>query len=56
MLPRAAFLIAAMLAACPPPALAQAAGPVKWQNDLAPIGPADWNYDFAAHLLERAGF
>jgi len=27
-----------------------------WQNDLTPIGPADWNYDFAAHLLERAGF
>jgi hypothetical protein len=56
MLPRAAFLIAAMLVACTPPVLAQAAGPVKWQNDLAPIGPADWNYDFAAHLLERAGF
>src|SRR6266478_2626743 len=28
----------------------------SWQNDLAPIGPADWNYDSAAHLLERAGF
>lgn len=28
----------------------------QWQNDLAPIGPADWNYDRAAHLLERAGF
>src|SRR5580704_18114159 len=27
-----------------------------WQNDLTPIGPADWNCDFAAHLLERAGF
>ena len=27
-----------------------------WQNDLTPIGAADWNYDFAAHLLERAGF
>jgi uncharacterized protein (DUF1800 family) len=23
---------------------------------LTPIGAADWNYDFAAHLLERAGF
>jgi len=45
-----------MLVACSPPALAQSAGPAKWQNDLAPIGPADWNYDFAAHLLERAGF
>jgi len=37
-------------------AMAQTAGPAKWQNDLAPIGPSDWNYDFAAHLLERAGF
>src|ERR1700691_4884827 len=37
-------------------AMAQKAGPAAWQNDLTPIGPADWNYDFAAHLLERAGF
>src|SRR6476659_7131144 len=36
--------------------IAQTAGPVAWQNDLTPIGRADWNYDFAAHLLERAGF
>ncbi len=35
---------------------AQTAGPAAWQNDLKPIGAADWNYDFAAHLLERAGF
>lgn len=55
MLQRAAFLIAAM-ATCGPFALGQAAGPVQWQNDLAPIGPADWNYELAAHLLERAGF
>ena len=27
-----------------------------WQGDLAPIDAADWNYEFAAHLLERAGF
>jgi hypothetical protein len=27
-----------------------------WTNDLRPIGPADWNYERAAHLLERAGF
>jgi hypothetical protein len=25
-------------------------------NDLTPISTSDWNYDFAAHLLERAGF
>src|SRR5579862_9728817 len=35
---------------------AQNAGPATWQNDLHPITPAEWNYDFAAHLLERAGF
>jgi len=59
MLPRVALLGAAWVAAMitwPLPALAQTAGPAKWQNDLAPISPADWNYDFAAHLLERAGF
>ncbi|HYL39381.1 MAG TPA: DUF1800 domain-containing protein [Bryobacteraceae bacterium] len=39
-----------------PAAIAPAAGPAAWQNDLNPIAPADWNYDFAAHLLERAGF
>ena len=37
-------------------AAGQTAGPSNWQNDLTPIGPSDWNYDFAAHLLERAGF
>lgn len=40
----------------PGPVIAQTAGPAAWQNDLSPIGSADWNYDFAAHLLERAGF
>ena len=30
--------------------------PRAWQNDLTPITAADWNYDKAAHLLERAGF
>src|SRR5262245_35599864 len=38
------------------PSSAQRTGPAPWQNDLAPIAPSDWNYDFAAHLLERAGF
>jgi len=32
------------------------AGPSAWQNDLAPIASSEWNYNFAAHLLERAGF
>src|SRR5579859_4857310 len=31
-------------------------GPASWVGDLAPIGPADWNYDRASYLLERAGF
>ena len=38
------------------PAMGQATGPAAWQNDLTPISAKDWNYDFAAHLLERAGF
>ena len=37
-------------------AMAQTTGPAAWQNDLRPIAPSEWNYDFAAHLLERAGF
>jgi hypothetical protein len=36
--------------------LAQGSGPAAWQNDLTPISAKDWNYDAAAHLLERAGF
>jgi len=36
-------------------ALAQS-GIVSWQDDLSPIANTDWNYDRAAHLLERAGF
>lgn len=27
-----------------------------WENDLTPITEIDWNYERAAHLLERAGF
>ena len=28
----------------------------SWRGDLSPIGAEDWNYERAAHLLERAGF
>lgn len=52
----AAALGAAALILLATPAHAQTAGPASWQNDLTPISKADWNYDFAAHLLERAGF
>ena len=38
------------------PGFSQQAGPASWEGDLTPIGPPDWNYDFAAHLIERAGF
>ena len=59
--------VAAMLAALtvpvrtlPAPASESAdspgAGPVAWANDLSPIAASDWNYDRAAHLIERAGF
>jgi hypothetical protein len=47
---------AAAILVHPAVVIAQTAGPAGWQNDLKPIAPADWNYDFAAHLLERAGF
>src|SRR5258707_7215053 len=50
------WAIAAALAVYPVSAVAQTAGPSAWQNDLTPIGAKDWNRDFAAHLLERAGF
>ena len=35
---------------------AAGAGPAGWVNDLTPISAADWDYDKAAHLVERAGF
>jgi len=28
----------------------------EWVGDLRPIGAGDWNYERAAHLIERAGF
>ncbi len=52
MLQRLGFFVALSASV----AIAQTAGPAAWQNDLTPIGDANWNYDFAAHLLERAGF
>ncbi len=36
--------------------LAAGAGPEDWVNELSPISAADWDYDKAAHLIERAGF
>ncbi len=51
-----ALFLAATVLLVPVGVRGQASGPLAWQNDLAEIRPADWNYDFAAHLLERAGF
>src|SRR5262245_62093004 len=53
ILPLAAVTVVQMN---PTVALAQKAGPAGWKEDLTPIAASDWNYDFAAHLLERAGF
>ena len=33
-----------------------APGPEAWVGDLIPISASDWNYERAAHLIERAGF
>jgi hypothetical protein len=49
-----ALVAAAAIATLPAPA--ETGGHAVWQNDLAPISAADWNYEYAAHLLERAGF
>ena len=35
---------------------ADSKAPAEWTDDLSPIAAADWSYDRAAHLLERAGF
>jgi hypothetical protein len=52
----AGLVAATAMAAFPAVTAMRTAGPAAWQNDLTPITSADWNYDFAAHLLERAGF
>ena len=36
--------------------LAAGAGSEDWVNDLSPITAAEWDYDKAAHLIERDGF
>ena len=52
----AAVAVTVLAGANPIPVQAQAAGPAQWQNDLRPIPASEWNYEMAAHLLERAGF
>src|SRR5271167_144150 len=53
---RRAEVVGVLMMATAAISAAQTAGSAAWQNDLKPIAPADWNYDLAAHLLERAGF
>jgi uncharacterized protein (DUF1800 family) len=48
----AAVVSAALATAAEPPG----AGPSSWVGDFSAIGAGDWNYQRAAHLLERAGF
>src|ERR1700692_3559980 len=45
--------VLAAVVAC---AIALPAADRSWMEDLTPITAADWNYDRAGHLLERAGF
>ncbi len=60
--PRIAVLSAVALAALTAPAgivaagQASGAGPGAWAHNLSPIAAAEWSYDRAAHLLDRAGF
>ena len=46
----------ALLLAVGAAVVAAGSGPAGWVNDLTPITVADWDYDKAAHLMERAGF
>ena len=54
--PIAWLLAAALMALGAAAALAAESGPDEWVDDLTPIAAADWSYDRAAHLVERAGF
>lgn len=50
------LLVAVLSSSIAFPSLAQWSGPASWQDDLSPLGATNWNYEAAAHLLERAGF
>ena len=51
-----AGLLAVYSLTASPRVVAATAGPDGWTDDLSPIAASDWNYDRAAHLIERAGF
>ena len=50
------LFVAGLTLAPPAGATAGPPAPAEWANNLTPISPADWTYDRAAHLIERAGF
>jgi uncharacterized protein (DUF1800 family) len=52
----AATAVFASVFATRPLSSAPGPAPSAWTDDLTPITAADWNYERAAHLLERAGF
>ncbi len=54
--PLAWLLAAALLALGAAVVIAAEPGSDDWVNDLTPITAGDWDYDKAAHLVERAGF
>jgi hypothetical protein len=56
MHPVANIALAALFCAAAHAADPAGAGPAQWADDLSAISAADWSYDRAAHLLERAGF
>ena len=53
-----AFLVTLLSGLCALTVAASAAvaPPDNWAGDLSPISASDWNYERAAHLIERAGF
>jgi uncharacterized protein (DUF1800 family) len=36
--------------------LMESRAPSNWVNDLSPVSAADWSYERAGHLIDRAGF
>jgi uncharacterized protein (DUF1800 family) len=52
------FLVAFLFGFCALTVAASAAvaPPDNWAGDLSPISASHWNYERAAHLIERAGF
>jgi hypothetical protein len=50
------WLVFASWLCVPLAAVTLADTPADWVGDLSPISAADWTYERAAHLIQRAGF